>query len=69
MCYPCDSCGRCGKFNPESPLYVPPPTIPCLKCGGIVDGETGRCSECGDQAFAPVGGGMNKLRPKHLEYE
>ena len=70
MCYPCDSCGRCGKFNPESPLYVPPPSIPCLKCGkGFADGATGVCDSCGEQVFTPVGDGVHGLRPKHLEYE
>ena len=53
MCYPCSSCGRCGKFDPSSPLYVPPPAIPCLKCGATVDAATGACPECGYQAFAP----------------
>lgn len=69
MCYPCDSCGRCGKFNPESPLYTPPPTIPCLECGGVVDGETGVCVECGNQAFVPVGEGAHGMKPKRLKYE
>ena len=22
MCYPCTMCGRCGKFDPDSPLYT-----------------------------------------------
>lgn len=55
MCYPCTQCGRCGKFNEDSPLYTPPPMIPCLKCGGDVDPETGACVECGRVAFAPAG--------------
>ena len=55
MCYPCTMCGRCGKFDPESPLYTPPPTIPCLACGGDVDPATGICRDCGASAFAPVG--------------
>lgn len=66
MCYPCTNCGRCGKFDSSSPLYTPPPSIPCLKCGGIVDATTGICEQCGDQAFTPTGGMMasaNSLRP------
>lgn len=55
MCYPCTQCGRCGKFNEDSPLYAPPPTIPCLKCGGDVDPRTGACIECGHGAFKPAG--------------
>lgn len=51
MCYPCTSCGRCGKFDPDSPLYTPPPTVPCLKCGGEADPETGRCTTCGEQVI------------------
>lgn len=70
MCYPCTSCGRCGKFDPNSPLYTPPPTIPCLKCGGTVDPVTGVCDSCGDQAFAPLGnlGSAGKQQPwaKHI---
>ncbi|RDB63719.1 hypothetical protein C1878_02670 [Gordonibacter sp. 28C] len=57
MCYPCTMCGRCGKFDPESPLYTPPPSIPCLVCGGEVDAATGACRQCGAVAFAPVGTG------------
>ncbi len=66
MCYPCTNCGRCGKFDPSSPLYTPPPSIPCLKCGGTIDAATGICDSCGDQAFVPTGGMMasaNSLRP------
>ena len=66
MCYPCTNCGRCGKFDPSSPLYTPPPSIPCLKCGGTIDATTGICDSCGDQAFVPTGGMMasaNSLRP------
>lgn len=57
MCYPCTQCGRCGKFNEDSPLYTPPPDIPCLKCGGVVDGKTGVCADCGHVAFEPAGRG------------
>lgn len=69
MCYPCTNCGRCGKFDPNSPLYTPPPSIPCLKCGGTVDSSTGICEQCGDQAFTPTGGMMasgNSLRPDNV---
>ena len=55
MCYPCTGCGRCGKFDPASPLYTPPPTIPCFACGGTVDAATGLCTSCGTVAFAPLG--------------
>lgn len=55
MCYPCTQCGRCGKFNEDSPLYTPPPEIPCLRCGGVVDADTGVCASCGQVAFRPVG--------------
>ncbi|MCI8469424.1 MAG: hypothetical protein HFJ75_08080 [Eggerthellaceae bacterium] len=57
MCYPCTQCGRCGKYKETSPLYTPPADIPCLACGGTVDGETGRCPSCGAQAFVPAGQG------------
>lgn len=57
MCYPCTQCGRCGKYKETSPLYTPPAPIPCLICGGEVDGATGTCSSCGAQAFAPAGSG------------
>lgn len=56
MCYPCTQCGRCGKFDENSPLYqAPPATIPCFVCGGEVDLATGICLQCGDVAFVPVG--------------
>ena len=55
MCYPCTQCGRCGKYDPKSPYYTPPATIPCLACGGEVDPATGDCRACGRTAFAPVG--------------
>lgn len=54
MCYPCTKCGRCGKYDEESVYYVPPAAIPCLDCGGLIDGETGICGSCGQQAFVPV---------------
>lgn len=57
MCYPCTQCGRCGKYDPKSPYYTPPATIPCLACGGEVDPATGACRACGQVAFAPVGTG------------
>ncbi len=72
MCYPCTNCGRCGKFDPNSPLYTPPPSIPCLTCGGTVDASTGTCVDCGDQAFVPTGGMMasaNSLRPDAADKE
>lgn len=55
MCYPCTQCGRCGKYEEDSVFYVPPADIPCLACGGLVDPATGRCSSCGNVAYAPVG--------------
>ena len=55
MCYPCTQCGRCGKYDPRSPYYTPPATIPCLVCGGEVDPAPGDCRACGRTAFAPVG--------------
>lgn len=55
MCYPCTKCGRCGKYNPDSPYYVPPAGIPCLKCGAPVNPETGECGECGYVSFVPPG--------------
>ncbi len=55
MCYPCTRCGGCDKFKKGSPLYTPTPELPCLKCGGKVDLETGICSSCGTVAFAPPG--------------
>lgn len=57
MCYPCTQCGRCGKYDPKSPYYTPPATIPCLACGGEVDPATGACRACGQVAFVPVGTG------------
>ena len=57
MCYPCTQCGRCGKYDPKSPYYTPPATIPCLACGGEVDPATGACRACRQVAFAPVGTG------------
>ena len=54
MCYPYTSCGRCGKFDPNSPLYTPPPAIPCLQCGGEIDPSTGVCRDCGALAFTPT---------------
>lgn len=57
MCYPCTQCGRCGKYKETSPLYTPPAPIPCLRCGGEVDGATGVCASCGAQAFTPAGSG------------
>lgn len=62
MCYPCTQCGRCGKFNEDSPLYTPPPEIPCLKCGGVVDPATGMCTQCGQVAFALVSTGDGSRR-------
>ncbi len=55
MCYPCTKCGRCGKFDPDSPFYQPQADIPCFVCGGLIDPETGICQECGNIAFAPAG--------------
>lgn len=55
MCYPCTQCGACGKFDVDSPLYQPPPDIPCLLCGGLVDPATGICTQCQTPAFAPPG--------------
>ena len=55
MCYPCDGCGRCGKFDEESPLYTPPPTLRCLLCGEPLGEDTERCSACGAAAFASPG--------------
>lgn len=65
MCYPCTSCGRCGKFDPDSPLYTPPPTVPCLKCGGQADPETGKCTTCGEQVVLvyPVDATSDQNRP------
>ncbi len=55
MCYPCTQCGACGKFNKTSPLYRPTPEVPCFKCGGKLDLETGICISCGEVAFVPSG--------------
>lgn len=70
MCYPCTFCGRCGKFDPSSPLYTPPPVIPCMECGGEVDLVTGMCGKCGAIAFAPTGerltSGTEKCRAARL---
>jgi predicted amidophosphoribosyltransferase len=54
----------CGKFNPSSPLYTPPATIPCLSCGGDVDPETGCCKQCGAQVFKAAGVQDKKLVTK-----
>ena len=59
MCYPCTKCNACGKFTKGSPMYVAPPTIPCLECGGEVDGATGICTSCGAVAFTPMGTGAS----------
>lgn len=56
MCYPCTNCGACHKQEEGSVFYVPPATIPCLKCGGDVDPKTGVCTECGYVAFEVAGG-------------
>lgn len=55
MCYPCTHCGRCGKYCPDSPYYTPPPGIPCLQCGTLVDPVKGVCEACGYVAFSPPG--------------
>ena len=57
MCYPCTRCNSCGKFNEGNLFYQKPGKIPCFKCGGEVNPETGRCETCGDQALMPAGGG------------
>lgn len=57
MCYPCISCGKCGRFDEDSPLFTLPPSIPCFECGGDVDPLTGVCSSCGSKAFEPIEGG------------
>lgn len=57
MCYPCTQCGRCGKYEEDSPYYVPPARIPCLACGGEVSPETGLCGQCGERGFPPAGKG------------
>lgn len=61
MCYPCINCGRCGKYNPSSPVYTAPPGIPCLKCGGTVDSVTGICDSCSFRAFAPAGESVTSI--------
>ena len=65
MCYPCTQCGRCGKYDPKSPYYTPPATIPCLACGGEVDPATGACRACGQVAFAPGTGRAGGEAPRH----
>lgn len=65
MCYPCTNCGRCGKFNPNSPVYTAPPGIPCLKCGGSVNSVTGICDGCGFRAYAPAGQSMVGINGSH----
>jgi hypothetical protein len=55
MCYPCTKCGRCGKYKEDSVYYTPPATILCFDCGGEVDPTTGKCKDCGKQAFKVAG--------------
>lgn len=60
MCYPCTGCGRCGKYDRDSPLYVPPPRISCFACGGDVDLASGVCLCCGTVAFVPPEGPVRR---------
>ncbi len=61
MCYPCTNCNRCGKLNKDSVLYIAPPVPLCLDCGGELDPETGKCTQCGKQVMTPVG-----LKPQDI---
>ena len=54
MCYACRHCGECDKLGLGEDL-ASMVCIPCFKCGAAVDRLTGVCTECGDQAFIPVG--------------
>lgn len=54
MCYACTQCGKCGKFG-ENGNLAGMITIPCLKCGGKVDPQTGLCADCDTRAFIPAG--------------
>lgn len=67
MCYGCDKCNKCGKFNEDSLLYIAPPKITCFFCGYEgVDPESGICPECGMLAApAPGKSSGGKRAPKH----
>ncbi len=67
MCYPCTKCGRCGKYKKGNPCYTPPATIFCFTCGGEVDPQTGVCTSCGDQVFAPIKVDESSLTDEPLE--
>jgi uncharacterized OB-fold protein len=61
MCYACTQCGKCGKFG-EGENLASMVSIPCLKCGAVVNPFNGICTECGRRAFIPAGSSSRQTK-------
>jgi hypothetical protein len=55
MCYSCNKCNACGKFDNEEFVISKKPGLKCSVCGGLISLSSGMCEVCGHEEFAQPG--------------